>query len=160
MVLEGRDRIGGRVWTDRSQGIAADLGASWIHGPIGNPITELKDRYNMKTYETNDDSLRRWFHNGTELSETEIDASQKRWRELKTNFKQKRNEDRASNRPDISLYEGIEKTLPNATKTEDLNYHLSSNLEFNYGGPVEDLSFYNYDSDSVYPGKDVLFPEG
>ena len=33
-VLEGRSRIGGRVWTDRSLGFACDLGASWIHGPV------------------------------------------------------------------------------------------------------------------------------
>ncbi len=33
-VLEGRDRIGGRVWSDRSLGVACDMGASWIHGPV------------------------------------------------------------------------------------------------------------------------------
>lgn len=37
-VLEGRDRIGGRVWTDRSiPGESLDMGASWIHGVDGNP---------------------------------------------------------------------------------------------------------------------------
>jgi monoamine oxidase len=34
-VLEARDRLGGRVWTE--DGI--DLGAHWIHGTDGNPIT-------------------------------------------------------------------------------------------------------------------------
>jgi polyamine oxidase len=29
-VLEGRDRLGGRVWTHRGLGIPVDLGASWI----------------------------------------------------------------------------------------------------------------------------------
>ena len=33
-VLEGRSRVGGRVWTDRSLGFPNDLGASWIHGPV------------------------------------------------------------------------------------------------------------------------------
>jgi len=39
-VLEARNRIGGRVWTDRSVlGYACDMGAGWIHGPDGaNPI--------------------------------------------------------------------------------------------------------------------------
>lgn len=40
-VLEARDRIGGRLWTDRSSGIPLDLGASWIHGTRGNPIARL-----------------------------------------------------------------------------------------------------------------------
>ncbi|MEM7733313.1 MAG: FAD-dependent oxidoreductase [Pseudomonadota bacterium] len=40
-VFEARDRIGGRTWTDHSLGLPMDLGASWIHGPKGNPLTEL-----------------------------------------------------------------------------------------------------------------------
>ncbi|MGZ3145131.1 FAD-dependent oxidoreductase [Lentzea chajnantorensis] len=37
-VLEARDRVGGRIWTD---GHGVDLGAHWIHGTDGNPVTEL-----------------------------------------------------------------------------------------------------------------------
>jgi polyamine oxidase len=40
-VLEARDRVGGRVWTDSSLGVPVDLGASWIHGVSGNPLTSL-----------------------------------------------------------------------------------------------------------------------
>lgn len=40
-VIEARGRLGGRVVTDRSLGFAADLGASWIHGARGNPVTDL-----------------------------------------------------------------------------------------------------------------------
>jgi polyamine oxidase len=43
-VLEARGRIGGRVWTDRSLGHGLDLGASWIHGVDGNPLTGLADQ--------------------------------------------------------------------------------------------------------------------
>jgi monoamine oxidase len=32
LVLEARNRIGGRIWTSRDLGVPADLGASWIHG--------------------------------------------------------------------------------------------------------------------------------
>lgn len=38
VVLEGRDRVGGRIRTDEH---GVDLGAHWIHGTDGNPITEL-----------------------------------------------------------------------------------------------------------------------
>jgi polyamine oxidase len=41
IVLEARDRIGGRIHTDRSLGFAAELGASWIHGEDGNPVVAL-----------------------------------------------------------------------------------------------------------------------
>ncbi len=39
-VLEARDRIGGRTWTADVEGAAIDLGGSWIHGPIGNPLAD------------------------------------------------------------------------------------------------------------------------
>ena len=38
LVLEARDRVGGRVVTDRTDGLVTDLGASWIHGVIGSPV--------------------------------------------------------------------------------------------------------------------------
>ncbi|MEO0750729.1 MAG: FAD-dependent oxidoreductase [Pseudomonadota bacterium] len=40
-VFEARDRIGGRTWTSHALGLPMDLGASWIHGPKGNPLTQL-----------------------------------------------------------------------------------------------------------------------
>lgn len=43
-VLEARDRIGGRVCTDRGWGVPLELGASWIHGARDNPLTELARR--------------------------------------------------------------------------------------------------------------------
>ena len=38
-MLEGRDRIGGRLHTVDLAGSPADLGGSWIHMPIGNPMS-------------------------------------------------------------------------------------------------------------------------
>ena len=37
-ILEARERIGGRVWTDRRFATPIDLGASWLHGGPGNPL--------------------------------------------------------------------------------------------------------------------------
>lgn len=41
VVLEARDRLGGRMHTDRSAGFPVDLGASWIHGIRDSPLWEL-----------------------------------------------------------------------------------------------------------------------
>ncbi len=43
-VLEARDRLGGRTHTDHSLGSSVDLGAAWIHGPDGNPLTPLAEQ--------------------------------------------------------------------------------------------------------------------
>lgn len=40
-VIEARDRVGGRVHTDRDWGVPLEMGASWIHGTTNNPLMEL-----------------------------------------------------------------------------------------------------------------------
>ena len=47
-VLEARDRVGGRVWTETVDGQAVDLGAQWLEGTNGNPLVELCERYGVE----------------------------------------------------------------------------------------------------------------
>ncbi|MBT2502231.1 NAD(P)/FAD-dependent oxidoreductase [Curtobacterium sp. ISL-83] len=51
VVLEARDRIGGRTWTDDPLGVPVDLGASWIHGIDGNPLWALAGCLGIETVE-------------------------------------------------------------------------------------------------------------
>ncbi|MEV0247494.1 FAD-dependent oxidoreductase [Nocardia sp. NPDC050712] len=44
VVLEARDRLGGRIWTDDD---GVDLGAHWIHGTEGNPLTEVVENLEL-----------------------------------------------------------------------------------------------------------------
>lgn len=43
VVVEARDRIGGRLHTLDLAGWPVDMGGSWIHHPIGNPLSEFAD---------------------------------------------------------------------------------------------------------------------
>jgi monoamine oxidase len=43
VVLEARDRIGGRLHTVDLGGSRVDLGGAWIHTPDGNPLSTLAD---------------------------------------------------------------------------------------------------------------------
>jgi monoamine oxidase len=54
-VLEAQDKVGGRLRTNRTLGVAFDEGASWIHGINGNPISSLAQQAGMNTFETIDD---------------------------------------------------------------------------------------------------------
>jgi len=47
IVLEGRDRVGGRIWTADFGGAPIDLGAAWIHGTEGNPVADLARRHGI-----------------------------------------------------------------------------------------------------------------
>jgi polyamine oxidase len=47
VVLEGRDRIGGWLHTVDLAGTPVDRGGSWIHHPIGNPLTASCDDHRI-----------------------------------------------------------------------------------------------------------------
>ncbi|XP_044492295.1 polyamine oxidase 2-like [Mangifera indica] len=53
VLLESRDRIGGRVNTDYSFGFPIDLGASWLHGVCNeNPLSPVIGRLGLPLYRT------------------------------------------------------------------------------------------------------------
>lgn len=56
-VLEARDRLGGRTWTDDSLGAPLDLGGSWVHGVDGNPLTLWCDKLGIDLVENQGDRL-------------------------------------------------------------------------------------------------------
>ena len=66
-VFEAKNRLGGRILTDRSLGAPVDLGATWIHGPEGNPLTALADQSKMPRRKTDDTIIVRG-NGGSELS--------------------------------------------------------------------------------------------
>ena len=40
-VLEAKDYIGGRIKAENFNGIKLEMGASWVHGQIGNPVGRI-----------------------------------------------------------------------------------------------------------------------
>ena len=51
-ILEAKDRIGGRLYTDRSLGVPIEVGANWIHdnNPETNPIMKIKKELGLKAH--------------------------------------------------------------------------------------------------------------
>jgi len=76
VVLEGRDRIGGRAHTVDLDGVPIDLGCSWIHDPIGNPMSTFADQVGVARrnadHEVDAATYRMWdAHLDRELNPTE-----------------------------------------------------------------------------------------
>ncbi|CAF3678333.1 unnamed protein product [Rotaria sp. Silwood1] len=84
VVLEARDRIGGRVYTDREtfSPIPVDLGASWIHEyEPNNPMYSYYQKYkvdeqNNSSYDDDDDEILSLDYDGQCLS-TEVEQQAK-----------------------------------------------------------------------------------
>lgn len=79
VVLEARDRLGGRVWTDRSLGTAVDLGASWIQGVRKNPIARIADELGVRRFTTDYDDLAVWDKRGSRVSDAVLEEYGAEW---------------------------------------------------------------------------------
>ncbi|QQS11736.1 MAG: FAD-dependent oxidoreductase [Rhodospirillales bacterium] len=77
IVVEARDRIGGRLWTDESMGAPLDLGGSWIHGADDNPLSEWCAALGVELVESA--AWRRFIEPGTSLADY-ADAARRAWR--------------------------------------------------------------------------------
>jgi monoamine oxidase len=165
LVLEGRDRIGGRVWTERSwQDIPLDMGASWIHGVTGNPITALSQKFNIDTLPTDYDSLALYDSKGVQMGD---DAEERVFRGFKQVLKkidQLRKALDESDQTDISLQKALESVIANmdlsAQEMVELNFAINTKIEHEYAADISDLSLLNWDNGKGFRGGDRLFPDG
>ena len=74
LVLEGRDRPGGRIWTDRSFPGAVDLGASWIEISKLNPLAPLARRWKIPTFYTDFESTAVFDYDGRRLRADRVEG--------------------------------------------------------------------------------------
>ncbi|GAB4328652.1 MAG: FAD-dependent oxidoreductase [Flammeovirgaceae bacterium] len=153
IVIEGRDRIGGRILTDKSWGIPADMGASWIHGPSGNPISYIVDKAKINTYLTNDEDLIIYDQEGKEINEDIMDEYFEKYESLLDEIEDKQLKG-------VSLRDAIQNINPAYLNDIKMIYQLSAYAEFDAGGPIEELDAAYWEDDLNYKGKDVLFPNG
>ncbi len=155
VLLEGRNRIGGRAWTDSSLGVPLDLGASWIHGVQGNPLTALANKAGAAMVVTDYERMQRYSSNGQELPDSED-------RKIDNDFENlmaKLDAYRETLDDDISLQKGIQNVLGRAP-TPPMAYALNSAIEHEYAGALTDLSLFEWDQDGEFGGNDVIFPKG
>ncbi|KVH97550.1 Amine oxidase [Cynara cardunculus var. scolymus] len=77
IVLESRNRVGGRVRTDYSFGFPVDLGASWLHGVCKeNPLAPVIGRLGLPLYRTSGDNSVLYDHDLESYALFDMDGNQ------------------------------------------------------------------------------------
>lgn len=160
IVLEARNRIGGRIWTDTSLGTALDLGASWIHGVNGNPINELVKKFNAITYEIDDENSLEFDANGNELPAGEF----ARMEALAEEIFEEVADLQENTDEDMRLQQAIDQVLREYDLSQEelfkFNYYLHLITALEYGADAKDLSLWEWDQDEQLGGAEVVFPNG
>lgn len=164
LLLEARQRIGGRVWSNADLGMPLDLGASWIHGVTGNPLSALAREQGLVTARTDYENLLAHDADGAEVDDARHARIEARLADLTRQALARRRDLRRANQPDVSLQAAFNAALAGTRLTADerreLDYVVNTIIEHEYAADVAELSLLYYDAGQSFGGGDVLFPQG
>lgn len=165
IVLEARNRIGGRIWTDRTTlGAPVDLGASWIHGATGNPISALAGQAGIATRPTDYENNVLYRSNGSEASDSTQDALGELYDDLMAQVITLGEERQERGLADLPLGTALDSVLAkmdlSAFERSGLDYLVNTTIEHEFAADVSTLSLFHYDEGELFGGRDVVFPGG
>jgi len=167
VILEARDRIGGRVNSVPLQTVpngVVDNGASWIHG-VGkglrrrrNPVAQLAEDFNAEYVTVKEDDI--LFDASTR---SEVTAWKPAWKAYKQLVKFRKKVTANGDKSwgvvlELFLESSQGKTLDSKT-VELLWSYTNSEIRADYALDLHDLSSSNQ-ADDGYSGKDAIFPGG
>lgn len=152
-VVEARDRIGGRMWTDTSLGFPIDLGAAWIHGTDGNPLVALANHAGATTAETDWDDVV-VFDGRTEVDGAALDRAADAWAAALQKVGSL-SEDAA---PDAS----VGGALARVSDVRDplTGWQVATDIAAEYAADPDDLSLRWFGTEGEFDGPDLILPQG
>ena len=163
LVLEARDRIGGRTYTHtiidptNTNSVVVDMGATWIHGTVGNPIADIAKQLKTKLIPDETEDFTVIDEQGNTIPRKIVEKARERFEELVDDAKEY---SKRVGRPNMSLKEAIEEEDPEALNDSLMKFLISMELEFEYGGPLDTIAAGWFDEDDEYEGGDLILLEG
>lgn len=158
IVLEARDRTGGRIHTYNWEGMPIDLGAAWIHGDQNNPLTSLVHQFGVETKETDFKKMLFFDKNHYVFSPEEfaskIEKLDKLY-QLASDFSKLQSQD-------LSLAEAINKIKKQHQEliNEEIFNWYKTRINLYTGADLENISAKYYDQEEVFEGKQLFLING
>uniref|UniRef100_A0A8C9SPC5 Amine oxidase n=1 Tax=Scleropages formosus TaxID=113540 RepID=A0A8C9SPC5_SCLFO len=169
MVLEARDRIGGRVWDDTSMGLAVGRGAQIVNGCVNNPIALMCEQLGIKMHKLGDrcDLIQEGGRTTDPTIDKRMDFHFNAILDVVSEWRKDK-----SQQQDMPLGEKIQEVYKaflqesgiQFTDLEEkvLQFHLS-NLEFACGSSLDQVSARSWDHNEFFAqfsGDHTLFTQG
>lgn len=152
-VIEARNRIGGRVYTNRDWGPPLEMGASWIHGTTDNPLMELAHKAQAQLVRTD---YYGWAKLAVDPRLQPLDYHPNRWRMFV-----------AGARDQVeggSLGAAVEAAAANADLSDadraQLDFYLASEIEDEYAASSDQLSAKTFDKGDYAGGDQDIVTSG
>jgi monoamine oxidase len=161
-VLEARDRIGGRIFTDNSLGFNIDLGASWIHTSTGNPITDLATQFNAATFNTDLATDIHFDRKGKKIKRKFLRKGQAIFKDIvrqAIRLSEDLERDRALAKVVNQSLRKAKQSEPRAV-TDIAKWLVESEVTVGLGAEPSQLSNWYFYDDEEFSGPELIFPNG
>lgn len=152
-VIEARDRIGGRVHTDRAWGTPLEMGASWIHGTADNPLTELARRARAQLVTTD---YYGWARLVTDPRLPRLDYDPTLWRAFVERARYR--VDGGSLAAAVNAAAGGDALSP--SDRAELAFYLTTEIEDEFAADADQLSAITFDEGDYTGGDQVVVTNG
>ena len=166
VVLEARDRIGGRMHTDRDAGFPVDLGASWIHGIENSPLWDLVQSLGIPAIEFTVGSFQaggRPIENFDGGGRRMTPAMTATWIDDVEHVDRLLVEEIARSAAGDTYLDVTERALRRAgldeDRTEEVREFFRHRVEEQCGAWIGDIDAHGLDEDAI-DGDEVVFPRG
>lgn len=152
-IIEARNRIGGRIDTNREWGTALEMGASWIHGTTNNPLLELADKVHAQIVPTD-------YNHPVKLA---IDPSlqplafdAKTWRDLVSDAR----EEAVGGSLGAAVAAQADREELSGRERAELAYYVTTEIEDEYAADADQLSVSTFDQGSYTGGPQSVVTSG
>lgn len=173
VLLESRDRIGGRIHTNYSFGCPVDMGASWLHGVCNeNPLAPLIRHLGLALYRTSGDNSVLYDHDlesymlfdkeGHQVPQHIVIEVGEAFKKILKETEKVRDE----NHHDLSVLQAISVVLERhqELRQEGLAYEVLQwyicRMEAWFAADLDMISLKNWDEENVLTGGHGLMVEG
>ncbi len=158
VVLEAKDHLGGRAWTDRGTGHALDMGANWIHGVKGNPITALADQLDLARVPTDYENSAEYDFDGT--PEPLSGAQFGNWERTLTTYAKSYLRRAPNATVQAMVNDARDDGDLDFLSDRQLAFLVNTQLEHEFAADAALMSVRTLDEGREFRGGDVIFPGG
>lgn len=152
-IIEARNRIGGRIDTNREWGTALEMGASWIHGTTNNPLLELADKVHAQIVPTD-------YNHPVKLAIDPplqpISFDAKAWRDLVSDAR----EEAVGGSLGAAVAAQADREELSDRERAELAYYVTTEIEDEYAADADQLSVSTFDQGSYTGGPQSVVTSG
>lgn len=160
IVLEARDRVGGRLHSVQSGGDTIERGAGWIHGVVGNPIAVFAAQRRFATRGTRWTDLAVYQADGSRVPESDVQRVVKLVDNVTAQVLKAGHEGALGPALVRELDEAVADGRLNAEQRRLCDWYIASSIQGDCGEPVDRIGMIPFNSYEELPGGDVMLPGG